>query len=134
MKLVVIFYMANIIYYILIYFLGVGMGRNNKKKIDEVEVYTTLIFSNDDITITIKNVSLSMLELFTDKEVIIRQFMYKMWFMHGIYEVVNIIGVDFIILKRTKRNIELMVKDKISDVVKINEEIIDIDYKEANNN
>lgn len=110
------------------------MGRNNKKKIDEVEVYTTLIFSNDDITITIKNVSLSMLELFTDKEVIIRQFMYKMWFMHGIYEVVNIIGVDFIILKRTKRNIELMVKDKISDVVKINEEIIDIDYKEANNN
>lgn len=109
------------------------MGKNNKN-INEVEVYTTLMFSNDDITITIKNVSLSMLELFMDKETIIRKFMYKMWFMHGVYEVVNIIGVDFIILKRTKKNIELMVKDKISDVIKINEEIIDIDYKEANDN
>lgn len=124
-------------YYILYInlFLGVIMGKKgNKKKIDEVEVYTTVTFSNDDIAITIKNVSLSMLELFTDREVIIRQFMYKMWFMHGVYEVINIIGIDFIILKRTKRNIELMVKDKISDVIKINEEIIDIDYEETNNN
>lgn len=122
-------------YYILYInlFLGVGMGKNNKKKIDEVEVYTTLIFSNDDIAITIKNVSLSMLELFTDKETIIRKFMYKMWFMHGVYEVVNVIGVDFVILKRTKKNIELMVKDKISDVIKINEETVEVEYEELIN-
>ena len=110
------------------------MGKNNKKNIDEVEIYTTLVFSNDDITITIKNVSLSMLELFTDKETIVRKFMYKMWFMHGVYEVVNVIGVDFVILTRTKKNIELMVKDKISDVIKINEETVEVEYEEVTDN
>lgn len=89
------------------------MGKkDNNRDIDEVEVYTTLMFSNDDIVITIKNVNLDMLELF-DKETIINEFMYKFWFVHGIYETVNILGIDFIILKRTKKNIELMVRDKI---------------------
>lgn len=90
-----------------------GKKKDNIDKIlEDIELYTTLTFSNDDINITIKNISLGMLELYTDKKTILQRFMYKLWFMNGVYETVNIEGVDYIILKRTKKNIELMVKDK----------------------
>lgn len=84
-----------------------------KKKIDfeEVEVYTTLTFTNDDITIIIKNLALEDLPLFADKEKVV-SIMYEMWFMYGVYQHVEIeeFGLTVTILSRTKKKIELMIK------------------------
>lgn len=78
--------------------------------IDEIEIYTTLTFTNDDVTIIIRNISLEELNLFIDKEKVISM-MYDMWFMYGLYQKVNIeeIGINVTILSRTKKKIELMV-------------------------
>lgn len=105
------------------------MGKKKEINIEDVPVYVTLNFSNDDICVTIKNVGLGMLELFSDKEIIVKEFMYRLWFMDGTYDVVTINGVDYVILKRTKKNIELMVKDRINNVVGLKEDSIDVEYE-----
>lgn len=80
--------------------------------IDEIEIYTTLTFSNDDITVIVKNVLLDDLEYFSDKEKVINCLMYYMWFMHGVYEnvIIDNLGIEVTILSRTKKKIELMIK------------------------
>lgn len=84
---------------------------SNKKDIEEITIYTNLTFTNDDITVVVRNILLEELTLFTDKEKIIEWLMYYKWYLHGIYERVFIeeIGITVTILSRTKKKIELMV-------------------------
>lgn len=80
--------------------------------INDIPVYTTLSFQNDDITITIKNLLLDELPLFTNKEIVVKSIMYYFWFTHGNYDSVFIkdTNIEVVILSRTKKKIELMVK------------------------
>lgn len=106
------------------------MGKKKKEiNIEEVPVYVALNFTNDDICVTIKNVGLDMLGLFSDKEIIVTEFMYRLWFLDGTYDAITINGVDYVILKRTKKNIELMVKDRINNVVGLKENSVDVEYE-----
>lgn len=77
---------------------------------DEIPLYTTLIFIFDDITVTIKNLNIDELSLFTDKAEILDQFINIQWYMYGLYDDLLAFGLNCTILAKTKKKIDLMVK------------------------
>lgn len=77
------------------------------KDLQDIDIFTTITFYNDDITIIFKNVDWSMFAGI-EKEELLKKVVYRFWWQYGLYENIEIYGCVFKMIGKTKKKIELL--------------------------
>ena len=79
--------------------------------VDEVILYTNLTISDEDVTITLRNVPLEIMDRFTNKKFVINDLFCTSWYMFCCYNdvVLELLEIKVKILVKTKKKIELLV-------------------------
>ena len=81
---------------------------NSEVDVGELLLYTDITFKNDDVTVILKNVDLEMLSRLNDKILILEDILFGKWYMHGVYDVVDVMGYKFVIVNKTKKKVEMI--------------------------
>lgn len=76
--------------------------------LDEVPLYTDLLFKLDTISIAFKNVDIRWLNKVSSKKIIIKEIFMCDWYMYGAYDKISILDSDFLITIKTQKKIELV--------------------------
>lgn len=70
--------------------------------------YSIEVFNPDeDLTVGLKNIEIQMLGQLSDKENVKGMFDIK-FYMYGVYDRVEILGREFMVLKSSKKNVVLL--------------------------
>lgn len=83
------------------------MSKSKIQNWNDVDIYTTITFSNDDITVIFKNIDWNMF-VGIEKEELLKDVVYKFWWKYGLYENIEIKGRLFKMISKTKRKVELL--------------------------
>lgn len=78
---------------------------SNKNYSEFLSINTTFILENE-IQLIFKNISFEAFKLINESNVA-ELFQHK-WYMHGIYDVVTLLGSKYVIISKTKKKVELV--------------------------
>lgn len=87
------------------------MGDKKAKEIDwdNVNLYTSIVLANEDMTITFRNVDAAFIRLLIeDRTKILKEVVYNKWYMSGIYDNIVFFGEYFKIVSISKKKVDLV--------------------------